>query len=1028
MQYWNTDTPRDWENLEILQRNRLPDRAYFIPYQDERTALTYDRGASSSIRLLNGMWKFHYADAPEHAPAGFFAANFDVAAWDEIAVPGCWQLQGYGRPHYTNVVYPFPVDPPHVPTENPTGSYRRTFTIPASWQGQQIRLRFEGVDSAFHVWVNGKEVGYSQGSRLPSEFDITNLVAPGENSVSVRVYQWSDGSYIEDQDMWWLSGIFRDVYLIAMPPLHIEDYTVRTELDERYQDATLRVQAKLAAGQAGKLEARLLDAQKQPVASTSAAITDEVYLEMPIQNPQKWTAETPYIYHLLLTLYDECGAVSQVIAQRVGFRAIELKNGNLLVNGVPIIFKGVNRHEHHPDLGRAVPLSWMIEDILLMKRHNINAVRTSHYPDDPRFYDLCDEYGLYMIDETDLECHGFFTTGDGSNPAGWTSDNPAWEAAYLDRMRRMVYRDKNHPSIILWSLGNESAYGRNHDAMYRWTKAYDPTRLVHYENDYEAQSADVIGSMYTPIDKMIELGKRDDLEKPHIMTEYAHAMGNGPGGFKEYWDAFYTYKRLQGGFVWEWLDHGIRQTTPDGKTYFAYGGDFGEYPHDGNFVMDGLVMADRTPSPGLTEYKKVIEPVQVEAVDLKAGTVRLTNRYDFASLEHLRLDWSIEADGQILQAGTLPLPAIAARQSETITIPYELPNNPISDYWLNLSFRLATATLWAQAGHEVAWEQFLVAPAREPVSALSYRDMDEVTCEEVGGLLTISGTDFSISFDRLYGVITDWTFAGKRLLTRGPRLDVWRAPTDNDVHIVRKWREAGLHALTHRVDALSWQRDASGKAVTVQVKARVAPPIYSWGLNCTYTYTIYGSGDVTVELQGAPQGKAPESLPRLGLSLGLVKELNDVTWYGRGPGESYIDTKLANRVGVYRKSVDELFTHYERPQENGNRTDVRWLALTDTRGVGLFASGTPQLDFSAHYYTAQDLERVPHDCYLEKRDEVILHLDYAQHGIGSASCGPEAWPQYRLHLKDFAFQIHLKPFSRDLTSPVVLGKQQIIAE
>ncbi|WP_337589409.1 glycoside hydrolase family 2 TIM barrel-domain containing protein [Paenibacillus contaminans] len=636
------DTRHDWENHQLIHRNRMDSRAYFIPYEDEISALSYDRGSSASFRLLNGVWKFHYAETPAHAPEAFYEERFDTRDWDNLTVPSSWQMHGYGKPHYTNVNYPFPVNPPYVPSENPTGSYVRDFQIAPEWNGKKITLRFEGVDSAFHVWVNGKFVGFSKGSRIPAEFDITETARIGVNKIAVRVYQWSDGSYIEDQDQWWLSGIFRDVYLIASPlEAHVDDVFVRTELDEAYEHAVLQINAKISGSskQAFSLEAKLLDAAYMPVEGGTASApvkalknkTTEALLQMPVGNPHKWSAEAPHLYHLLLTLRDSKGNVLQVVPQRVGFRSVELKDGNFLVNGVAVMLKGVNRHDHHPDLGKAVPLSWMLEDVLLMKRHNINAVRTSHYPNDPRFYDLCDEYGLYVMDEADLECHGFYSAGTGYDfdaAKTWTTDNPEWEAAYVDRMERMVHRDKNHPSIIMWSVGNESAFGRNHIAMYESAKRIDPTRLVHNEGDREAVAADVYSTMYTDVGKLNELGRMKGMKKPHILCEYAHAMGNGPGGLKEYWETFYAHKRLQGGFVWEWLDHGICRKTAEGVEYFAYGGDFGDQPNDYNFVIDGLVQPDRTPTPGLIEYKKVLEPVKIDPADLANGKLKLTNRYD----------------------------------------------------------------------------------------------------------------------------------------------------------------------------------------------------------------------------------------------------------------------------------------------------------------------------------------------------------------------------------------------------------------
>jgi beta-galactosidase/evolved beta-galactosidase subunit alpha len=1017
--------PNDWENLAILQRNRLPSRAAFIPYLDEQTALRYERENSASFQLLNGTWKFTYARTPAHIPALCFAETFDTSSWDEIDVPGCWQLQGYGRPQYTNIAYPFPIDPPHVPTENPTGCYRRDFSVPESWLDQHIRLRFEGVDSAFHVWVNGQSVGYSQGSRNAAEFDISALVRSGCNSLTVCVYQWSDGSYIEDQDMWWLSGIFREVSLVAFPRIHLEDYAVQTNLDERYEDAMLLVriivgQNSGSGDQSGcQVTLRLLDQDKQPISGAEATTTlactpgkrTETELQLSIQRPEKWSAESPSLYHLLLIVRDEQDTILQVIAQKVGFRSLEIKQGNLLINGVPVLLKGVNRHEHHPDSGRTIPFESMRHDIVLMKQHNINAVRTAHYPNDPRFYDLCDEYGLYVIDEADLECHGLSAT---PRPEQLISDNPAWEATYLDRIERMVQRDKNHPCIILWSLGNEAFYGCNQEAMYRWVKEHEPTRPVHYEGDQEARSADVYSKMYPSLATLQEFVERSDLEKPLILCEYAHAMGNGPGGLREYWEMFSRYKSLQGGFVWEWRDHGLRCSTSSGQSFFAYGGDFGDEPNDGNFVMDGLLLADSTPTPGLVEYKKILEPVVVTALDLATGLFEITNGYAFLNLAHLALSWSVTEDEQIWEAGLLSLPEIAAGESATIRIPFQKPTTwrRDSDYWLTLSFKLAHETAWASAGHEVAWAQFLLHPAEASTGPLIRTERPILYCQESNHLLHIEGADIALVFNLVYGQINAWSHQGQALLTQGPVLDFWRAPTDNDrFAAAREWEKSGLHWLQQRVENVNWQRDRQRDVVVIEVKTRIAPPILAWGFSCTLTYTIHGSGDILIDIHGYPQGAFPRTLPRIGLTTTLPGGLEEVAWYGRGPGEAYSDTQQANRVGIYHRRVDELFTPYERPQENGNRTEVRWLSLTDARGQGLFAQLLPQFNFSAHRTTAHEIAQARHHYELQWHKEITLHLDYAQHGIGTASCGPDVLPQYELRTHEFAFQAWLRPNS-----------------
>ncbi|MGI6544541.1 MAG: glycoside hydrolase family 2 TIM barrel-domain containing protein [Limnochordia bacterium] len=1020
----------DWENPAVLGRNRLEAHTLLLPYDEEKAAIDGERGSSPWFRLLNGSWHFHYAESPAEAPAGFFSPSFDSSAWDRIDVPSNWQLKGYGRPHYTNVIYPFPVDPPRVPSENPTGSYRREFVIPAFWADRQITLRFEGVDSAFYVWVNGRQVGFSKGSRIPAEFDITPYVRPGKNLLAVQVHQWSDGSYLEDQDMWWLSGIFRDVYLVANPRVQLFDLRTVTQLDADYRDAVLRIELQLKnygeeTAQGYKVRYNLLDANLQSVSTGTVRFSEvaggqiiAATVDQPLSNPHKWTAETPYLYTLLLTLLDGAANEVEVKASRVGFRQVELKGGNLLVNGVAVMFKGVNRHETHPDLGRAVSLESMRQDILLMKRHNINAIRTSHYCNDPRFYDLCDYYGMYVIDEADLETHGFGRVGN----INQLSDDPAWEAAYLDRMERMVRRDKNHPCIVMWSLGNESGYGRNHKAMAAWTRSYDDTRLIHYDRDMEMEVTDLYSVMYSPLEKCIALAEEPNYTKPVILCEYAHAMGNGPGGLKEYWEAFYKYPRLQGGFVWEFVDHGLRQVTPDGKEWFAYGGDFGEQPNDGNFVIDGLVFPDRTPSPGMLEYKKVIEPVHVTVHDLSQGELMVSNRYDFLSLDHLQAIWRVEADGQVIESGVLTLPHIPAGESAVVKVAFSRPSPVWSgvEYFLNIDFKLACPTNWAEAGHVVAWTQVALdfKPINVPVvpqPAFAPLQVDRDTRQ-----IVVSGADFALSFNRIYGGITSWRYQGVEMLAAGPRLHFWRALIDNDRRIKDQWLNARLHQLTHRLDAMEvTQLDDNTVQVTEQV--RIAPPVLTLGFACTYTYTIHANGDLFIGVHGIPQGELP-ALPRIGLQMRIPGEFSQVRWYGRGPGECYIDSKMANRVGLYGCTVDELYTPYIFPQENGNRTDVRWVALTTLRGMGLLACGNPTFNFTALRYSTEALDAATHRHELVPEENITLHLDYKHHGLGSASCGPGPLPQYCLNPEEFSFQYRLRPFSPDEMSPAALAR------
>lgn len=1193
-------TDRDWENLAILQRHREPARATLIPFADEASASTGERGASSLFKLLNGCWQFHYAPAPELGPGGEVVSQPEdegkgerfpgdgagqgksaAWSWDSIPVPSNWQMLGYGRPQYTNVAYPYPVDPPYVPGENPVGTYRRTFRLPQRWldiiaEGGRVFLVFEGVNSAFHVWLNGELAGYSQGAHLPSEFDITELVRPGGNTLVVQVYQWSDGSYLEDQDMWRLSGIFRDVYLVCTPPLHVRDVRVRTQFDSEYRDAVLSVQVALhnysdrprsgwrltarlfgpmdpGPGQpAGTLSrpgagvARLgpLVMQQEFVAPPALEPRSEVVLNLAatVPSPRKWSAEDPALYTLLLTLAEDAGEgaageggsagrrsgagagergekVLEVQRLAVGFRQVEIRNQQLLVNGVPVKLKGVNRHDIHPDLGHAVSLESMIRDITLMKQHNINAVRTSHYPNDPRWLDLCDRYGLYVIDEADLEAHGFAFLGD----AGLLAKDPAWREAFVDRAVRMVERDKNHPSVIIWSLGNESGYGPNHDAMAEWIRQADPTRPIHYEGAGEAKVVDIVSVMYPTVERLAREGERTDDPRPFFMCEYAHAMGNGPGNLKEYWETIYRYPRLIGGCVWEWVDHGIRQgpavrgraakatatavaeaeaamarlaavagaaTTapveggPAGgpaaargvaaatQEWFAYGGDFGDEPNDGNFCIDGLNFPDRIPHTGLIELKKVLEPVKVEAdpEGLREGRIRITNRYDFLTLAHLDGAWSVVRDGEeVIAHGRIDARVLelGPGQSTEVRLPYPQllagrgldPDLLDGEYFLNLTFTLAYDTIWAPRGHEVAWAQFRLQPGDEPgqqVGELGRQageqgrqfirmtEMPQLLVKETEDAICITGEEFQLVFDRQHGRLVDWRYEGIELIAggQGPRFNLWRAPTDNDVHIAREWRKAGLDRLLSRVcsvELLAGQPPVNPAAACgegsppsagsgegtrvaeIRVESVLGAKSLAPAFAATLIYTVYGTGDVVIRAILRPRRELPP-LPRIGLTMHLPGEFDRVAWYGRGPHESYIDRKESARVGVYRGLVEEQYVPYIKPQENGNKSDVRWAAVTNIRGTGLLVVGMPLLNFSVHRFTAEDFTRARHTYELMPRRETVLNVDYEQNGLGSNSCGPGPLPQYLLEAKEIEFAFRLRPFSNDAWSPGRLSK------
>lgn len=1017
--------PPDWNNLQVLHRNCLPPRCHFHLYSDDEKALTFDR-EKSEYKSLNGRWKFRLDVSPFDAPE-WDAAN--PPKWEEITVPGMWQLQGYGRPHYTNIPYPFPVDPPNVPYANETGSYWREFEIPRAWEGQQIRLRFEGVDSAFHVWINGQLVGYSQGSRNASEFDITSFLQASGNTVAVRVYKFCDGTYIEDQDQWWLSGIFRDVYLIPFLSTSIIDYTVTTELDDEYKDATLKATARIQ-GTHGTVKLRLLDTNGDVVREGSGLSTDCVSL--PLSRPHLWSAEDPYLYSLLIYFNN------RVIIQRVGFRRIERKGHNFLVNGKPIIFYGVNRHEHHHLYGRAVPYEAMEKDLILMKQYNINAIRTAHQPNDPRFYDVCDRLGLYVIAEADLECHGFDPVERAKflreNPgfqgtdlelqfyvfreaAKWTSDNPDWKAAYLDRAVHLVERFKNHASVIFWSLGNEAFYGQNHAAMYHWIKQADPTRLVHYEGDRQGTTTDLYSAMYLSIEEM-HARTQDKPDRPLILCEYGHAMGNGPGGLKEYIEAFRNNERLQGGFIWEWCNHGLLNKTEDGTQYFAYGGDFGDFPNDGDFVMDGLVFSDHSPSPGLVDYKKAIEPVKVSLVE---GRIVIQNCYDFIDLHHLSCFWSTTDDeGTTLPRGSneILLPNIPAGESHTLDVPgSDRVQETGKETWLNLSFQLRGDTAWAKAGHEVAWAQLLICATPDFKPAIVPPDAVFNIQEGHGRLkITCPTSDTTYTFNLVTGSL-EWTTSNQTIVQQGPELSVYRAQTQNDTGFGgdwQVWEKYHLDLTEMHIRKATWE--IHGSSVEVNFDVRVAPPILEWSVNATLKYSL-SSEMVQITSKGFFSGNHPPTIPRIGLTLKVPETFDQVQYYGRGPGESYADKKESQKFGTYASSVDNLFTPYEYPQENGNRSDTRWLRLRSSSSAeakleleARMENGKDGFDFSARHYTAQDLDHAKHpfDLDRKKRKEVVLNLDMLSAGLGSGSCGPGPREPYRVMARGFEFTTTLK--------------------
>ncbi|RYP90486.1 hypothetical protein DL770_003397 [Monosporascus sp. CRB-9-2] len=1026
------DHTPDWDNLRVIHRNTLPPRSHFHVYDSEEDALSADVRRSRAV-LLSGIWGFHISTSPFKGPRDFYNVDFDHAEWDLIDVPGMWQRQGFGRgPQYTNVNYPFPVNPPHVPyDDNECGRYVTRFDVPEHLKTRggksQWRLRFEGVDAAFTVWVNGKEVGYSQGSRNPSEFDVTKfLELDEENLLCVEVYQRCDGSYIEDQDQWWLSGIFRDVWLHSFPSTCFEDFHVQTLLDDNYRDASLHVDIKLSKADE-RASVKLLDDEGQVILETEHTSSTQPFKRR-IENPHKWTAETPYLYTLVLSV----GGV--YVSQKVGFRRTELIDGVFCVNGSPIKLRGVNRHEHHPDSGRAVPYSFMERDLTMMKWFNINAIRTSHYPNDPRLYDLADKLGFWVLDEADLECHGFGEVG--GDPASFASNNPEWREAYVDRARQLVMRDKNHPSVIIWSLGNESFYGSNHQAMYDEIKRIDSTRLIHYEGDQEARTADIFSRMYTPVDQMIKHAKEKDWKKPFVMCEFAHAMGNGPGAVTEYVEAFYKYPRLMGGFVWEWANHGLSTKSPDGDKYFGYGGDFGDEPNDSTFVMDGLCDSRHNPMPGLSEYSQAIQPVQV--LGIRGLEVTIVNRHDFLTLDHLKCYWDIVSDRHQIIGHEVRIPQGVGPHAEATLVLGGVPPRTLSaGAWLELSFRSQTATGWAPAGRIVARAQ---APLTPPDSLAFLKTLSppgpgwpRVEVRDDLYTVTISnGTTFG--FDMGTGVLSYLTHASaprENLVTEPLTLDFYRAQTDNDrggpfgpewverrvhqtrQHFIRMTTSTSSHS-TSESHSASNSNSSSGDVVTVMVQSRVAPPVLAWGVDTTTTYT-FTSSHCSVRVRARPSGPLlPSTFARFGLTLGL-RDVRIVEWFGRGPQESYRDKKHAQFVNTWGFSVDGMWTDYDVPQENGNRTDVQWVELRSAWGGNekgrLLRARFGEHEgasFSVSRYATKDVDECthPYELHKRKREDCIVRLDWFHHGLGTGSCGPATLPQYQLRT-DREFDVEL---------------------
>jgi len=1030
----------DWENEQVIGRNKEPGRATALPYPDRESAIRATREATPFYVSLNGQWKFCWSPDPGSRPVEFFKTGYDVSDWDEIPVPGNWQVFGYGTPLYSNIPYPFAKDPPRVMGEppkeftnfkarNPVGSYRRTFEIPDPWKGRQVFLQFDGVDSAFYLWINGREVGYSQGSRTAARFNVTKYLKDGPNVLAAEVYRYCDGSYLEDQDFWRLSGIFRDAYLWSTGDLTIGDFFVHTDLDDNGRDAALSVDVQVDSFAS---KARVFTVAAELIGPDGKTVVEEVSrsvdvtpggeavveLSKSVSNPAKWSAEQPNLYRLLLTLKDEDGEVVEVTTCNVGFREVQIRNGFLLVNGKRIYLKGANRHEHDPVLGHVVTVDSMIRDIKLMKQFNINAVRTSHYPDDPKWYDLCDRHGLYVIDEANIESHGM-----GYGKASLAKD-PAWKKAHVDRARRMVERDKNHPSVIIWSMGNEAGNGVNFHAAYDWIKKRDPSRPVHYEQAGSDRNTDVRCPMYARIKQIVDYatGKPD---QPLILSEYAHAMGNSVGNLQDYWTAIETHDHLQGGFIWDWVDQGLSKEVPKAdvtdrelrragnepvslgqrKTYFAYGGDFRDRPNDGNFCINGLVRPDRRPNPHLWEVKKVYQHIRVHAEDLAVGKVRVENKYYFTNLDEFEATWVLRKDGKEVQSGTLGRIDVAPQTSEVFAVPLKQARDA-GEHLLTVSFVLPDDRPWASKGHRVAWDQFEV-PFRQALPDRSGDSGKPARLKTTDASFVVTGDGFSLSISRKSGAIESYRVDGVELLAAPLVPNFWKAPNDNQLRNDYTKRLGAWRNAAARRTLVDMTAKHCGGAVHVVSKYRL--PVSDAGYEVKYN--IAGDGSVGVTAVYAPgKGDVP-LLPRFGMKMAVPKQLDRVRWYGRGPQETYWDRKTGGEIAVYESTVHEWVFPYIRPQDAGNRTDVRWMTLTGADGFGLKVVGAIPLSVSTWPYTIADVETAMHCYELPRRESNTVFIDLKLHGVGGDnSWGARTHDEYTLPgTKPYRYSFTIKP-------------------
>ncbi len=1014
-------SPVDWENPAVSQINREAAKAYFVPFASAKEVSRDSIWKSSLLQSLNGEWLFHLSQNPSVRPFYFFKDDYDTRDWKKIKVPANWEMEGYDYPIYVNVEYPFETNPPFIQKNyNPLGSYKRSFQVAKNWEGKEVFLHFGAAGSATYVWVNGQKVGYFEDSKTDAEFNITKYLKKGTNSLALEVYKWSDGSYLEDQDFWRMAGITRDVYLVARNPIHLNDFKIISNLDDSYTTGIFQLETKLSKPDSNvTIEAVLKDGDKIVKSFSGKAVNAIATFDAEIPNVKTWNAETPNLYELLISIKDSGGKVVEAIRQDVGFRRIEIKKAQVLINGKYILFKGVNMHEHHESNGHVVDEETMLKDIKLLKSNNINSVRNSHYPHQTRWYELCNQYGIYLVDEANIESHGLMYSDKN------IAKNPDWKAAHLYRTQNMYERDKNQPSVIFWSLGNEAGDGINFDATYDYMKSVDTTRPVQYEQAKGGRNTDIMAPMYHVAEQMIDYVKKDG-SKPYVMCEYAHAMGNSVGNLQDYWDIIESYDIMQGGFIWDWVEQGILTKNAKGENYWAYGGDFGpdNVKSDGNFCLNGLVNPDRVPKPQLNEVKKVYQYIKFKPENLEKGIISIENKYDFINLDQFNFRYEVKAEGKILYSGIIKDVNLSSDHKQNYTLNISQASEPNRECFLNIYASLKEKDGILDAGTILAKEQFKLPFYKGEVAPAN--SSDNLIFIDSDSHINISGKGFSLAFNHLKGELSSFKVGEKELILNGFVPNFWRASTDNDFgsKVDKKsqiWQNAGKNKI---VESHQFQKiNKATLQLTYTFKLVDSDKVIG---SYVSIYTIRGNGEIAADNTFKMANASLPEIPRMGMNLIMPREFDTMTWNGRGPFESYSDRKTSAFVDVYSGKVADQYWAYLRPQENGNKTDVRWLKITNDQGVGLLFEGQPLLEVSAHHNLQEDFQSEGlntilfasknqkkliqmHTIDIKPRNLTSINIDYGQMGVGGDnSWGKPVHKEYRLTNQEYKYQFIMK--------------------